>query len=234
MGKPGAPLREPGTQERKVCVLDSSGPLRIVHRDCPLGSGWFTLKKLPRCTPFERRKLMSSTESLWLEFPGQGWSGSVWRLVIIVEAGDDCIAKEPIRRPSHQDRSPAEQHLDKFHKKSVSAMEVMFGALAKARGACGIEGISLVRPGYGPPVPPQEGCWHASNGMENSRGRSAAATQDNVVLGAKAVSKAGARIELLVLFAQQFGGESFKLVAQAVIQGQIFNRAPVVLQIQAA
>src|SRR5882672_3676727 len=68
-GKPGAPLREPGMPgAAKYVFLLPAIPNELWTVTCPLGSGWFTLKKLPRCTPFERKKLMSSTESL------EGWN----------------------------------------------------------------------------------------------------------------------------------------------------------------
>ena len=45
-------------------------------------------------------------------------------------------------------------------------IEVMLGALAKAnRRVVEFKESSFGRPGYGPDVPPQEGCWQASSGM---------------------------------------------------------------------
>src|SRR6266704_3063799 len=172
-----------------------------------------------------------------LEFQAKAGLDPVWRLVIIVEAGDDCIAKEATSgdRPTRTEaqRSSIWISSTKKVRKRDGGDVRRAGKSKEARG--GIEGIFIGASGVraagsaaGRLLARQQ--RHGNNSVEDS----AAATQDNVVLGAKAVSKAGARIELLVLFAQQFGGESFKLVAQAVIQGQIFNRAPVVLQIQAA
>src|SRR5260370_40190236 len=64
VGNPGPALREPGIPgAAKYVFLVPACPYELWTVTCPLGSGWFTLKKLPRCTPLERRKLISRAES---------------------------------------------------------------------------------------------------------------------------------------------------------------------------
>src|SRR6266404_1649942 len=65
VGKPGPALREPGIPgAAKKVFFAPVCPCELCTITWPVGSGWFTLKKLPRCTPLERRKLMFRTESL--------------------------------------------------------------------------------------------------------------------------------------------------------------------------
>ena len=117
-----------------------------------------------------------------------------------------------------------------------SAICVILGALAKAnRRVVAFRAFSFGRPGNVPVVPPQEGAWQASSGMgidpvENS----CAGAQHHVVLAAKVIGKASARIEFRLGAIQHVRGKSLKLVSQAKVHAQIAAGLPGVLEIQPA
>src|SRR6266852_241600 len=137
-----------------------------------VGSGWFTLKKLPRCTPRTCKPLMLTVVS------GSGLNSTA-RLACMPYGFLWFWSKRTTTEgPKNPQVEMGLQPGNGFVKGSVvlsgyapsftrpcNAKEVIAGELAKAKSSVlAFSPFSKGRPGYFPMVPPHEGSWHASKG----------------------------------------------------------------------